>query len=72
MADFSSNATHMAWLNDDDYTRLEWRARVPLALGSENSFDSFEPVADDQTLLREPSHHRSSRVVNPGGYVSIA
>jgi len=71
MAEFLSSATHKAWLDAEDWAGLEWRARVPLALGSKNSFNSFEPVEDDRTLLCEPSRHRSSRMVNPGGYVSI-
>ena len=70
MAAFVSTAVHREWLTVDDWANVEWRARAPLALGSENSFDAFELVADERTLLREPSRHRSSRVVNPGGYVS--
>ena len=70
MAAFVSTAVHREWLTVDDWANVDWRDRVPLALGNENSFDAFEPVADERTLLREPSCHHSSRVVSPGGYVS--
>ena len=70
MATFVSTAVHWEWLAINDWVNVNWRARVPLALGSENYFDAFEPIADERTLLREPSRHCSSRVVNPDGYVS--
>ena len=52
MAAFVSTSVHREWLTVDDWENVEWRAKALLALGSENSFDAFEPVVDERTLLR--------------------
>jgi hypothetical protein len=52
MVAFVSTAVHREWLTVADWANVEWRDRAPLALGNENVFDAFEPVADERTLLR--------------------